>query len=194
MTFHIICSDTYIDSFSKLDKKTQKKSFETMRLMQRSLKSDSLKVEKLNTKLNFKSARVTQNFRVIFTQSGNTVLLVYIGHHDNAYLWAKNRLLGFDAASARPAYEYFVQSKNTSYTPENEVPPNCNPPLEQKEAKIPNVTSENSAHTSKSIVNQPPSSSEQNKFSSFIRKFFLGFFLFLLGVLTGSMITLLNIL
>ena len=87
MATNIVCSDTYIDAFSRLDKKIQKKSLETIRLMQRSLRSDSLKVEKLNTKLDFKSARVTQDFRAIFTQSGNTVLLVYIDHHDDAYLW-----------------------------------------------------------------------------------------------------------
>lgn len=79
--------------------------------MQRSLRSDSLKVEKLNTKLDFKSARVTQDFRAIFTQSGNTVLLVYIDHHDDAYLQASNRLQGFDTASAKPVYEYFKQAK-----------------------------------------------------------------------------------
>ncbi|MCI8283987.1 MAG: hypothetical protein HFE90_01775 [Firmicutes bacterium] len=83
--------------------------------MQRSLRSDSLKVEKLNTKLNFKSARVTQDFRVIFTQSGNTVLLVYIDHHDNAYLWASKKLHGFDTASAKPVYEYFEQSKTQDF-------------------------------------------------------------------------------
>lgn len=111
MATNIVCSDTYIDAFSRLDKKIQKKSLETIRLMQRSLRSDSLKVEKLNTKLDFKSARVTQDFRAIFTQSGNTVLLVYIDHHDDAYLWASNRLQGFDTASAKPVYEYFEQAK-----------------------------------------------------------------------------------
>lgn len=111
MATNIVCSDTYIDAFSRLDRKIQKKSLETIRLMQRSLRSDSLKVEKLNTKLDFKSARVTQDFRAIFTQSGNTVLLVYIDHHDDAYLWASNRLQGFDTASAKPVYEYFEQAK-----------------------------------------------------------------------------------
>lgn len=111
MATNIVCSDTYIDAFSRLDKKIQKKSLETIRLMQRSLRSDSLKVEKLNTKLDFKSARVTQDFRAIFAQSGNTVLLVYIDHHDDAYLWASNRLQGFDTASAKPVYEYFEQAK-----------------------------------------------------------------------------------
>lgn len=111
MTTNIVCSDTYIDAFSKLDKKTQKKSLETIRLMRRSLRSDGLKIEKLNTKLNFKSARVTQDYRAIFTQSGNTVLLVYIDHHDDAYQWASNRLLGFDVSDAKPAYEYYDQSK-----------------------------------------------------------------------------------
>lgn len=115
MITNVVCSDTYIDAFSQLDKKTQKKSLETIRLMQRSLRSDSLKIEKLNTRLDFKSARVTQDFRVIFTQSGNTVLLVYIGHHDNAYLWANNRLQGFDASDIKPACEYFEQSKKDTF-------------------------------------------------------------------------------
>lgn len=111
MATNIVCSDTYIDAFSKLDKKMQKKSLETIRLMQRNLRSDSLKIEKLNTKLDFKSVRVTQDFRAIFTQSGNTVLLVYIDHHNDAYLWAGKRLQGFDTASAKPVYEYFEQAK-----------------------------------------------------------------------------------
>lgn len=115
MAINIVCSDTYIDAFSRLDRKIQKKSLETIRLMQRSLKSDGLKVEKLNTKLDFKSARVTQDFRVIFTQSGNTVLFVYIDHHDAAYLWASNRLQGFDAADTRPVYEYFEQAKKENF-------------------------------------------------------------------------------
>lgn len=115
MATNIVCSDTYIDAFSRLDKKTQKKSLETIRLMKRSLRSDSLKIEKLNTKLDFKSARVTQDFRAIFTQSGNTILLVYIDHHDNAYQWASNRLQGFDVSNAKPAYEYFEQSKTDTF-------------------------------------------------------------------------------
>lgn len=116
MNKNIVCSDTYLDAFSKLDKKTQKQSLDTIRFMQRSLKSDSLKVEKLDTKLDFKSARVTQDFRIIFTQSGNTVLLVYIDHHDAAYLWASRRLQGFDAANAKSVYEYFENSKKASDT------------------------------------------------------------------------------
>lgn len=111
MKNNIVCSDTYIAAFAELDKTTQKKSLDTIRSMQRGLKSDSLKVERLNTKLDFKSARVTQDFRVIFTQSGNTILLVYIAHHDKAYLWASNKLQGFDTANAKPAYEYFENSK-----------------------------------------------------------------------------------
>lgn len=116
MMTNIVCSDTYVAAFAELDKNTQKKSLDTIRSMQRSLKSDSLKIEKLNTKLDFKSARVTQDFRVIFTQSGNTILLVYIARHDAAYLWASRRLQGFDAADAKPAYEYFEKSKKVSDT------------------------------------------------------------------------------
>lgn len=111
MATNIVCSDTYVDAFSKLDKKAQKKSLETMRLMQKNMRSDGLKVEKLNTKLDFKSARVTQDYRAIFTQSGNTVLLVYVDHHDDAYAWANRRLQGFDVDEAKPAFEYFEKNK-----------------------------------------------------------------------------------
>lgn len=111
MKTNVVCSDTYMEAFSKLDKKTQKKALETIRIMQRSLKGNGLKTEKLHTKLNFKCARVTQDFRVIFTQSGDTVLLVYIARHDDAYLWASNKLQGFHAADAKAAYNYFEQSK-----------------------------------------------------------------------------------
>lgn len=121
MMTNIVCSDTYVAAFAELDKNTQKKSLDTIRSMQRSLKSDSLKIEKLNTKLDFKSARVTQDFRVIFTQSGNTILLVYIARHDAAYLWASRRLQGFDAADAKPAYEYFEKSKKVSDTMAEDV-------------------------------------------------------------------------
>ena len=89
MKTNVVCSDTYMEAFSKLDKKTQKKSLETIRIMQRSLKGNGLKTEKLHTKLNFKCARVTQDFRVIFT----------------------HKLQGFHAADAKAAYNYFEQSK-----------------------------------------------------------------------------------
>lgn len=199
MATNIVCSDTYIDAFSRLDKKTQKKSLETIRLMQRSLRSDSLKVEKLNTKLDFKSARVTQDFRAIFTQSGNTVLLVYIDHHDDAYLWASNRLQGFDTTSAKPVYEYFEQAKAEDFdTIEDEAinltsgkksdesskgwrfDPRTGVPLDASGKPLYH-------HPSYEIAGQPApkKSTIKNSSSNFPSKFFY----FLLGVIVGIIIT-----
>ena len=61
------------------------------------------------------ASSVTQDFRAIFTQSGNTVLLVYIDHHDDAYLWASNRLQGFDTASAKLENASIYVSEQTMF-------------------------------------------------------------------------------
>ena len=205
MATNIVCSDTYIDAFSRLDKKVQKKSLETIRLMQRSLRSDSLKIEKLNTKLDFKSARVTQDFRAIFTQSGNTVLLVYIDHHDDAYLWASNRLQGFDTASAKPVYEYFEQAKVEDFnTIEDEsidlangkknaesskgwrFDPETGVPLDASGKPITNPDLGN-------ICASPaPPTSKYSLWQS-IKKPLFALLFFMLGVMTGIIITLVNL-
>lgn len=200
MATNIVCSDTYIDAFSRLDKKIQKKSLETIRLMQRSLRSDSLKVEKLNTKLDFKSARVTQDFRAIFTQSGNTVLLVYIDHHDNAYLWASNRLQGFDTASAKPVYEYFEQAKVEDFDLiEDEAIDLASGRHPKEPPKKPGFVPETGVPldaSGKPIANQPlgnisanyaPPAPKKSLWSS-IKKFLFALFFFMLGSIVGIII------
>lgn len=205
MATNIVCSDTYIDAFSRLDKKTQKKSLETIRLMQRSLRSDSLKVEKLNTKLDFKSARVTQDFRAIFTQSGNTVLLVYIDHHDDAYLWASRRLQGFDTASAKPVYEYFEQSKATFDPITGEIlrSSDSKEPVKKekrKREKIDQFTGlpidEAQGRMGGQVLgninaNAAPPTPNRSLWQS-IKKPLFALFFFIAGVMTGIIITLIN--
>lgn len=187
MATNIVCSDTYIDAFSRLDKKTQKKSLETIRLMQRSLRSDSLKIEKLNTKLDFKSARVTQDFRAIFTQSGNTVLLVYIDHHDDAYLWARNRLQGFDASNAKPVYEYFEQSKKETFDSlEDTAIDYTNSKKSGEPAKKPKTDKSSNIH-GKPAPNQIPVEHAPKTKMSF--GFFSRLFYILLGIIIGVVIT-----
>ena len=200
MATNIVCSDTYIDAFSRLDKKTQKKSLETIRLMKRSLRSDSLKVEKLNTKLDLKSARVTQDFRAIFTQSGNTVLLVYIDHHDDAYLWASNRLQGFDAKNAKPAYEYFEQSKSTLTQVTDETIRIHNNIKSDKPIDTDNYDSKTCKHLDLSdkqqdnlILNNVALRSKQDSKFEQYKKFFLYLFFFLLGAVVGIIITFIHL-
>ena len=40
---------------------------------------------------NFRSARVNQDIRIIIHQSGDSMTLSYVDHHDNAYNWARGR-------------------------------------------------------------------------------------------------------
>ncbi len=195
MSTNIVCSDTYIDAFSKLDKKTQKKSLETIRLMQRSLRSNSLKIEKLNTKLEFKSVRVTQDFRAIFTQSGNTVLLVYIAHHDEAYLWARRRLQGFNATNVKPAYEYFEQSKREfdPITDEAIGTSGNTQPVKPSETRrfVPETNTHINA-TGSSVHNQTSNVTNSNRTSQrnqgLLFDLFLKLLFFLTGVATGIII------
>ena len=189
MTTNIVCSDTYIDAFSKLDKKTQKKSLETIRLMQRSLRSDSLKIEKLNTRLDFKSARVTQDFRAIFTQSGNTILLVYIAHHDDAYLWANNRLQGFDASNVKPAYEYFEQSKKETFDSLEDKSINYTDSKKSvKPAKKPKADTSPAEH-GKPAHNKIPASNTPKAMSKIAFYLFSKLFYILIGIIIGIIIT-----
>ncbi|MCI8670271.1 MAG: hypothetical protein HFI34_12265 [Lachnospiraceae bacterium] len=195
MSINIVCSDTYIDAFSKLDKKTQKKSLETIRLMRRSLRSDSLKTEKLNTKLDFKSARVTQDFRVIFTQSGNTVLLVYIDHHDAAYLWASKKLQGFDTANIKPAYEYFEQAKTEPEPLTDEIidtSDNQKPDKPVKNSKLKPEPGGAYRISNHSVYKQPDyeirSDNTSQKNQNTLYGLFSRFLLFLTGVATGIII------
>lgn len=202
MATNIVCSDTYIDAFSKLDKKTQKKSLETIRLMQRSLRSEGLKIEKLNTKIDFKSARVTQDFRAIFTQAGNTILLVYIAHHDDAYLWASKRLKSFDTLSAKPVYEYFEQAKTENFdTIENEVidlanirksgEPSKKTKSNPKTRTLLDESAKSAANKTLENINtiMPPSASQNSSWQSF-KKLLFALFFFMLGTIAGIIFTL----
>ncbi len=202
MATNIVCSDTYIDAFSKLDKKTQKKSLETIRLMQRSLRSEGLKIEKLNTKIDFKSARVTQDFRAIFTQAGNTILLVYIAHHDDAYLWASKRLKSFDTVSAKPVYEDFEQAKTEDFdTIENEVidlanirksgEPSKKTKSNPKTRTLLDESAKSAANQTLENINtiMPPSASQNSSWQSF-KKLLFALFFFMLGTIAGIIFTL----
>ena len=182
MATNIVCSDTYIDAFSRLDKKIQKKSLETIRLMQRSLRSDSLKVEKLNTKLDFKSARVTQDFRAIFTQSGNTVLLVYIDHHDDAYLWASRRLQGFDTANAKPAYEYFVRPPKEEKLKKGKIDPSTGLPIDEAQRRMNNPVLGN-------ICANPAPPTPKHSLWQSLKKYLFPLFFFILGFIVGVIYT-----
>src|SRR5258708_1689608 len=42
---------------------------------------------------NFRSMRVSRDIRLIIHRTGASVLLCYVGHHDDAYGWAERRRL-----------------------------------------------------------------------------------------------------
>lgn len=97
MKNQIIISDTFFDSIWKLDKRFQRKVQNSIKRFAEDVRGNGFQVhdlDRINCDPSFRSARIDQDLRLIFSQqSGNTYLLLYVGHHDDAYQWAEGKFL-----------------------------------------------------------------------------------------------------
>ena len=93
MEFRI--ADTFVDSLSKLTNEEQKAVKTTVFDLQVNPASPGMSFHKLDRAQdpNFASVRVSRDIRVIVHQSKDSLLICYVGHHDNAYQWAQRRKL-----------------------------------------------------------------------------------------------------
>ena len=93
MNFRI--ADTFIDSLSKLTNEEQKAVKTTAFDLQMNPASPGLKFHKLEKTKDkrFCSIRVNSDLRLIVHKTENSLLLCFVGHHDNAYQWAECRKL-----------------------------------------------------------------------------------------------------
>lgn len=93
MEFRI--ADTFVDSLSKLSNEEQKAVKTTVFDLQVNPASPGMSFHKLDRAQdpNFASVRVSRDVRLIVHQSKNSLLICYVGHHDNAYHWAERRKL-----------------------------------------------------------------------------------------------------
>lgn len=93
MDFRI--SDTFIDSLSKLSNQEQKAVKTTVFDLQINPANPGLQFHKLDNAqdLRFASVRVNRDIRLIVHRSQNSLLVCYVGHHDDAYRWAQRRKL-----------------------------------------------------------------------------------------------------
>lgn len=93
MEFRI--ADTFVDSLSKLTNEEQKAVKTTVFDLQVNPASPGMSFHKLDRAQdpNFASVRVSSDIRVIVHQSKNSLLICFVGHHDNAYHWAERRKL-----------------------------------------------------------------------------------------------------
>lgn len=93
MDFRI--ADTFTDSLAKLNGEEQKAVKTTAFDLQMNPAHPSLQFHKLEKAKdhNFWSIRVSRDVRLIVHKTGNSLLLCYVGHHDEAYQWAERRKL-----------------------------------------------------------------------------------------------------
>lgn len=93
MQFRI--ADTFIDSLAKLPDQEQKAVKTTAFDLQVNPANPGMQFHKLDKARdqNFWSVRVGRDMRLIVHRTDTSLLLCYVGHHDNAYHWAERRKL-----------------------------------------------------------------------------------------------------
>src|SRR5208282_1408596 len=93
MEFRI--SDTFTDSLSRLTGEEQKAVKTTAFDLQLNPAHPGLQFHKLEKAKdpNFWSIRVSRDVRIIVHRTGTSLLLCYVGHHDDSYQWAERRKL-----------------------------------------------------------------------------------------------------
>ncbi len=93
MEFRI--ADTFTDSLARLNGDEQKVVKTTAFDLQLNPAAPGMqfhRLDKANDK-NFWSVRVSSSIRLIVHRTDASLLLCYVGHHDNAYQWAERRKL-----------------------------------------------------------------------------------------------------
>jgi mRNA-degrading endonuclease RelE of RelBE toxin-antitoxin system len=93
MEFRI--ADTFTDSLARLNGEEQKAVKTTAFDLQMNPAHPGLQFHKLDKAKdrNFWSVRVSSDLRLIVHKTGTSLLLCYVGHHDEAYEWAERRKL-----------------------------------------------------------------------------------------------------
>jgi mRNA-degrading endonuclease RelE of RelBE toxin-antitoxin system len=91
MNFRI--ADTFTRSLAKLTAKEQKAAKTTAFDLQLNATAPGLSFHKIDRAKdpNFWSVRVNADIRLIVHRTGSSLLLVHVGHHDDAYKWAERR-------------------------------------------------------------------------------------------------------
>lgn len=93
MEFRI--SDTFTDSLARLTGEEQKAAKTAAFDLQLNPANPGLQFHKLERAKdpNFWSIRVSRDVRIIVHRTGTSLLLCYVGHHDDSYQWAERRKL-----------------------------------------------------------------------------------------------------
>lgn len=88
-----ILADSFTAALAKLDNSEQKQAKLTAFDLQTNPDRPGLQFHRIDKSKdpNFWSVRVSRDLRIIVHKTGDSLMLVYVGHHDDAYSWAERR-------------------------------------------------------------------------------------------------------
>lgn len=97
----IVLGDKYNDSVSKLPQAVRKKADAIRDNLMKGKITQGMNFESLNSPLDrtFRSIRLDDTYRLILSERPESYILLWVGHHDDAYNWAKNRRLNVNRDS-----------------------------------------------------------------------------------------------
>lgn len=90
---NFLIADTFTASFNRLSGLDQKAVKASVFDLQMGPSGNGLQLHRIDKSkdANFWSARVNRDVRLIVHRTGDSVLVAYVGHHDDAYAWAERR-------------------------------------------------------------------------------------------------------
>lgn len=88
-----ILASTFSDSLAKLSHNEQKQAKITAYDLQIDPTGNGLQLHRVNKSPGFWTARVSRDVRIVLHKEGETTVLAWVGHHDQAYRWAERRKL-----------------------------------------------------------------------------------------------------
>src|SRR5690242_10047655 len=90
---NFLIADTFTAAFARLSGADQKAVKASVFDLQMDPTGNGLQLHRIDNSKdrNFWSARVNRDIRLILHKTGETVLVAYVGHHDDAYAWAARR-------------------------------------------------------------------------------------------------------
>ena len=108
-------SDDFLSSMINLPKNQQKKVNLFVSKFRTNSQSSGINYEKINDAANphMRSVRIDQTYRgiILKPQKGQTFILLWVDHHDNAYAWARNHQCKINANTG--AIQLYESQKRT---------------------------------------------------------------------------------
>jgi hypothetical protein len=89
----LLIADSFTAAFSRLSNQDQKAVKASVFDLQMDPTGNGLQLHRIDNSKdsNFWSARVNRDVRLIVHKTGESMLVAYVGHHDDAYAWAERR-------------------------------------------------------------------------------------------------------